>query len=460
MTIIEILGPNKQPLTRADGIGFGLFDAAFENDAPSIWNSDREEDNFVGHDSRRFYIRLTNPIASSIVKLKNGTRSVEAAWFTTYANGKILDDNQGSPQVTLLEHGHNTGVFVSKGLMLVTTTIDRALPTCGGIPSLYSACPTRPIENHTSLKVVGSKDHRTRLGSMFGQVVATYSTWSAQTPFFTQCHVFPPAERRRVPMQIFILMRADNTPVVNPQIWLNTQLKVARAIYERLGVFLQTVEHPFAEKIIISGSHLKVRKAFGGLDGKDFVYLYRADGVHLTGATNNDAIELCKMFQRSNDTIRVFIFESLEKNDNGRAFPDSDWGDPSRGSIFIKTATNMDLPILADEIGHLLTNKPERFGRAAYFTHDGTRRIPGFCNSGGGHFTRPGIFNGVRLANRFVNKNNSFGGSGNRLWDVSVMEQSEECIGNLPNTSPKAMSRTFNQFIDIREHNAFVRRGA
>lgn len=422
---LEFLGLDKKVLrTGVDGIHFGLFDNAVERDPdppqwPPSWdpllNQEKEDKNFVGADSRRFYIQVKNPDDRDIQTLSNGTRIIKVYWSTTYSNDNILDDNKGSSNITLMEE--TPGAFVSRGLMLVTTNEDNEYPTHCGIPTLYPTPQDRRV---------GDSDHRTRRGSMFGKVHAKYNFFDVYTP------VYPTSEQKSLPLQIFAIAGANGRPAMYLD-FFTSSLSRSRAIYERLGIFLYTIEHPDAERFAASGQRTDVRKVKGGLGGKDFFYLVNSRS-NINSFTENDKKQVCSDYTRTNNIIRVFIIGKLASGSMGEAYGDDNTA-PMHGSVFIQSDSDPLRMFLAHEVGHLLTDKSSCYGTISDMNLDPSN--PYSKNNGGGHFTRP------RGNNRFIHFYNVLGGgTRSRLWDVDVEETS---------VCDTIQKRTFNQFKDIRK---------
>ena len=78
-------------------------------------NGQPENDNFVGLDRHRFYIRVRDPAAT--------TPTVRASWRTLLGNLRD-DDAPASQQVTLTAMSPPLNAFVSKALMLATDDTD------------------------------------------------------------------------------------------------------------------------------------------------------------------------------------------------------------------------------------------------------------------------------------------------------------------------------------------------
>ena len=416
--VLEFLGPQRQAIIQdTTAVGFGLFDGAVEQDpnprsgppaADPLLNEESEARNFVGSDSRRFHIRLTNPPPEDPELLADGRRVVKVELFTTFGTGQVLDNNDGQPMVTLVEEG--PGVFISRGLMLTTTIGDQRLATNCGIANRYPGADVRRF---------GQTDHRIRLATMFGRVNARYAP-SDQSKAKTEIAtlVFPVSQRKRLPLQILVVARADGSPSVTTGSVLGRSLRKTREIYERLGIFVQTAAHPIAETN-------SLRKDFGGLEGRDFLYVIRPVNSRSTFGRQEKDIA-AQRFPRTSDLIRVFFTQDPGSRDS---FPDVDHPLPVRGSVFIPDDGNPSEALMAHEVGHLLTDKSTHFGLIA-----DPNTSPPFPNQGGGHFQRP------LGQNRFIHFYNLLGGTRFRLWNVFVTEQSD----HVP-----PQTKTFNQVQDI-----------
>lgn len=125
-------------------VRFGLWDNAFDS-SNGVRNANEEAGNFVGSDSRRFYFEICNPTANADPAVAD---TMQAEWYTLKSDGGD-QDHPATDTVTLTETGPNTGIFVSKALMLVSDNVDNAQPTNTGLPSGGPAG-------------IGSADHRLR----------------------------------------------------------------------------------------------------------------------------------------------------------------------------------------------------------------------------------------------------------------------------------------------------------
>ncbi len=116
-------------------VRFGLWDHAFDSSTPAnVLNGTTEATNFVGSDTRRFYLRIYDPADN---KNPAVAETITVDWYTQTSTGSDDDHpgysgEDGDDTITLTETGPNTGVFVSKGLMLVADNIDNAQTTDPG----------------------------------------------------------------------------------------------------------------------------------------------------------------------------------------------------------------------------------------------------------------------------------------------------------------------------------------
>jgi hypothetical protein len=120
-------------------VRFGLWDHAFSTinpptpitttlSTPTLNNGSTESTNFVGSDSRRFYLRLYDPADN---KNPAVAETITVDWYTQTSTGSD-DDHPTVDTITLTETGANTGVFVSKALMLVSDDVDNQQSTDPG----------------------------------------------------------------------------------------------------------------------------------------------------------------------------------------------------------------------------------------------------------------------------------------------------------------------------------------
>jgi hypothetical protein len=412
------------PRTRS--VGFGLFDHAFErqfNPGPPaydrtdpILNEAAEARNFVGADSRRFYVRLRDDHPAAPGALPDGRRFVTARWYTRDRECQVLDDNRGASELTLVEIA--PGEFESAALMLVSWEEDGELEPCSGIDGRY--------RSGSELRGRGCSDHRLRLGSLDGDLVISYP---AEPDLVARA--FMPAERRRLPLCLFAASTSGlGEPVTTPDEVFGTSLRRAMRIYASVGVAVETAAHPVAEALLSAGDR-RIRKVPGG--PRDFYYLIdgpalfgrRADLARLSADTFGG---FCRQFPNRERTVRVLYVAGFDDGKFGMAYPECDF--PRRveaGACACQAERYPERALMAHEVGHILTDKSGLYGTIADQTN-GFRQM-------GGHFSRPAD----PPDNRFIHFYNLMGGSRYRLYDVDVVEA--------PAGAPP---RTFNQYRDIR----------
>lgn len=244
--------------TRISFVRFGLWDSAFRMIEPTaganeiLFNEASERDNFIGADSRRFYIRILHPAMA-------GAGRIQADWVTTYANGRIQDSNakldqpsRSEPRITLLER--TRGVFASNALMLTVGDVD-----AGAVREVVpSQDRTRRLELRThsgftdgsvetGLRARGESNFRIRQGSMFGSIRVTYpSGGTTRVEKFTPIFRREPDERRRLQVEVVVVRDAsNNAPViadvrsVGSRFWKG-HVQRMREVYERVGIYVQT----------------------------------------------------------------------------------------------------------------------------------------------------------------------------------------------------------------------------
>jgi hypothetical protein len=244
-------------------------------------------------------------------------------------------------------------------------------------------------------------------------------------------HAFLPAERRRLPLCLFVASTAGLAkPVTTPDEVFGTSLHRATRIYASIGIGVETAAHPVAEALL-SARDRRIRRVSGG--PRDFYYLIdgptlfgrRADLGRLSADTFG---AFCRQFPNRERTIRVLYVAAFDDGKFGMAYPECDF--PRRveaGACACQAERYPERALMAHEVGHVLTDKSSRYGTVADQTN-GFRQL-------GGHFSRPAD----PPDNRFIHFYNLMGGSRYRLYDVDVAE-----------APPGAPARTFNQYRDIR----------
>ncbi|MEP7119803.1 MAG: hypothetical protein ABJE95_02790 [Byssovorax sp.] len=228
----------------ADELRFGFWDNFMDFSAPLPGQTARlqllntqelETRNLCGGDSRRFYITLEDPGAA-------GKGFVEVDWWTAYANSDArvagtVHDDPGS-KMALIETGKSTGVFISKGLMLVNDAADRSV----GVHSGISASDPLLGKAHGGVRTDKQSNYRLRRAGMFGFSVASYQSKAMKAPVTVVAPVFLPANRRLMPVQVYVVKKSKGgAPSIPVADIASVDLRVLTETYERHGIWVWTM---------------------------------------------------------------------------------------------------------------------------------------------------------------------------------------------------------------------------
>jgi hypothetical protein len=475
--LIQFLNADKKPLDIKTGTRIGLFDQAVEKDPDEkhltdfrhdpMLNDIKEEDNFIGADSRRFYIQV-NDKNPTRVKALGGNKFVEVDWMTLSQSGNVMDDNGGQlgTRITLQEVPGKPGTFLSRALMIVSQERDLHIgPTHSGYEKVYPA--------ESVLRPKGSSDFRLRLGELFGKVKACYPVGDIQENserIQALAPVFSSKDVRYVPLHFFILTDevVDAIVVHHLQQTLAAVLKKVRDVLAPVGIFPYTVAHSVPDAML-RAKRSQVHRISVASDPRDFAYaianttVRRANGepVAIDKLTHDDQERLATLYRFERHTLRVFLTKGIVSTTGepnfGLSFSDNIWGETKlRSSLFSIPDLAPNSQIIAHELVHLLTDKPPEFGQV------GDPMVPTF-NNHGCHYQRPEF----PTNNRFRHFYNLMGGFERkeekfrfRLWDVDVIEESQKETYHghknknffVDNTRPPVDPfKIFNQYNDIRK---------
>ncbi|HEX8651032.1 MAG TPA: OmpA family protein [Pyrinomonadaceae bacterium] len=369
------------PTANAPAVTFvrmGMWDNAFDA-AGAVLNTAVEANNFAGADTQKFHLRVNDP---------SQRQSVNVEWSTLDQNGNNLD-NPANKTITLVETAAGSGVFISRGLLLVTDNDDQLQPTHSGLPA--------GLPDTGLIRNINQTNHRVRRASMLGRMLAIYP---GSIPVRVELPVFEraPDFRRRLPLQIFVLRGITGAPVTptgaGAQIWTR-DLRIIRETYERIGISVSTEVAPgtlAADIQTFQGDRLVLVTPPAALVG--VTVFSKPRRTLLAGAVTKIA-----------DTVCVFYVPNFDSTDRGVSSPDVDQGEPARGTAFINVSNTASGPYSpAHEIGHLLTDKS--------------------VFSNGGHYNEPTLPAGNRLHD---DQNLMRGGTSvtegvtetKRLWDAN-----------------------------------------
>jgi hypothetical protein len=194
-----------------------------------------EKDNPCGGDSRRFYLRVTDPAAA-------GDKFVTVQWWTTFSSKATdLQDDPGS-LLHLFETGPKSGVFTSRGLMLVNNAFDRShLQPDSGIdpkePALGAAA-----SKHAGRRADTDSNFRLRRAGMHHFGFSSYTPTRTPKSTFVSTGVPVFANPRTCGLQVYVLRdKPGGSPVYPLKDIFDKDLPLVTECYSRVGVWCWTM---------------------------------------------------------------------------------------------------------------------------------------------------------------------------------------------------------------------------
>lgn len=391
---VEVVDQPNNAAAAATFARMGLWDRAFRLVAGgpnTVFNDPVEANNFAGADSRKFHLRVRDAASRN-------AGHVNVNWRTLDRNNNDLD-NPANNFISLAETPPNSGIFISRGLILVTDNDDRDQPTHHGLPAAIPQTPPVVTLPGNNLRARGESNHRVRRGSMFGDMIAEYrptaqSTLPVRLPVFERTPDF----RRSLPLQIFVLRGVTGAGVISTapgdSIWVR-DLRIIRETYERLGISVNTVVAP--------GTPAADIQTFQG----DSIVLVTPPAA-LVGVTAFDRARetlLAQAVTKIADTACLLYVPNFTSTNRGESWPDVDQAEPLRGTAFVNVSRRAGGPYSpAHELCHLLTDKSTTVN--------------------GGHYNTPTLPAGNRLTdaqNHMRNGTSAVEGviETKRLWDAA-----------------------------------------
>jgi hypothetical protein len=341
--------------TAADEVQMGLFDnfVEFAPGKPARLLADvSEADNWVGGDSRRFYLRVIDPGAKGRKFLEG-----DVEWWTSFANNDRRDhganevEDDPSSKLSLFEVPTKPGVFVSRGLMIVGDKEDRAFPTNSGISTGHPL-----FGSHGGLRTDQQSNFRTRRGGMHSFAVAAYTPKGSSTPIKSQVvPVFKPTSQRLIPLQVYILRTSIGAaPSIDPDLVFANDLLETTETFGRIGLWCWT----FVSATDAAKSGVSVVKASSGIPYTVAV-VDPPPGVNVSAVGDSEEFAIAKQFPGEPNTLRLFFVPSLASGNLGRSFNPS--GSPVAapekvGACFV-SVSQRTVYTAAHEMGHVLTDK-------------------------------------------------------------------------------------------------------
>lgn len=310
----------------ARSVRFGLWDGAWTPDGQLVEPGTNFEafripagQSFIDRDSRRFWLRVTDPA------LPPRTRFVNATWGTEPARAP------GTPSHQALEGGSSSQI---------------ELPALAGNPGVFAEA-LMLVNDPDDYRIAQEFDPgRTRLSSMFEVVTASYSRGNVSAPPVS-VPVFAPEERRSLRLEIFM-----SDPPGQPA-WTE-DLRVARTIYARYGIWIW-VDGPVPPHAPGTPSQEPPPAQLEPLHAN---ILTRANDLFATLAFDHGP-------RPGRPGIRVFYLPRLPNRDRGQSMPPSlDFStfvdsrgaalrDEAHGIVCIDANSRTRLT-LAHELGHVL----------------------------------------------------------------------------------------------------------
>ncbi len=322
---------------------FGLWNHAYETTPAVVHelrNGQAEAANFIGSDRRRFYIRGSDPAAT--------TQRITARWKTLKSD-RSDDDAPATMDITLTETRAGSHVYVSKAIMLVTDDPDARQDTHSGLtPPLIDA----------GTRHRGQSNHRLRRATMDGFVFAEYTPASGTAvnvtlPLFQRT---PHDERGRVKVNVISYTSAVAGYLKAKPEYIRDQFEHANHRWNQIG--LQIDQQPTKEFALPAG--------LLGPDARYHIELVEpGTGPHEI-ALLNDLIP--RVPNRSVTAVFLPIaganaFASIYAAEPATAHPLQD-----RFFVFIHTLLGLDDETLAHELAHIFFNRGDTDTEAQFFT--------------------------------------------------------------------------------------------
>lgn len=316
----------------ATALMFGLWNRGYVTSGASageIRNNAAENDNFVGLDQRRFYVRVRDSAATAA--------TVTARWRTVTAAGGNVDA-PASQDVTLSRV--SAGVYVSRALMLVTNDVDANL-------RVHSGLTTGP---DAGLRNRGQSNHRLRRATLESNVVADYAPASGGSRVSVTLPVFPrnPDLRRRLSVRI-----CHYGITVDPAIQAQIDAQFARANLRWMQTGLQIDQGDVIQRAIVASA----RNAAG-----------EYTGTRLSQAEADACNDLMRVIP---DQTVTACFTRLAPGGGFNAYATRGFSRlmnlGERYFIFINLDLNVNDDTLAHELHHVIHNRGDAASGDQFF---------------------------------------------------------------------------------------------
>jgi outer membrane protein OmpA-like peptidoglycan-associated protein len=196
---------------------FGLWDRAYDA-AGNLINDAPEANNFIGRDIRRMHFRIRNAGVTA--------NHLIIDWRTLEADRTTNVDAPASQQLVLPETATGSGIFISRGVMLVTDDTDANQRTHSGLAA--------PLPS-PGIQLRGATNHRLRRAQMDGFVHGKLSPQAGVRLTIT-LPVFDrnPEERRR--LQVRVIRYTDPSFVAATDPYIAAQFQHANDRWNQIGI--------------------------------------------------------------------------------------------------------------------------------------------------------------------------------------------------------------------------------
>jgi hypothetical protein len=335
-----------------DFVRIGLWDNAFVGDHQfTTVNSGAYPDfDFIGKDSRRFYLELYNPDLNTN---SNEMETVDVVWRTAFHDATD-DDYPDHAEITLKETHFDTGVFKSRPLMLVTDITDYAQNTM----DLQTGLEVGIAEPNHRLRMV-SFDDRTNHSQVDGLIVVDYPMESGEDFGTTYATVFKrtPDERHQININFINFEDATDTasPILpTPQGVIDEQMSFIRSRYATLGI-KANISYGSDHTIDLTGFTSRPT------DFNLAAVMRTSDPANPSDDQQFLITSFRSIYLESpGDTLICLFIDKFVDLTRGQAFADvwvanEDW----KNYIFIGGKTNAIRATGAHEIGHMLLNEDD-----------------------------------------------------------------------------------------------------
>jgi hypothetical protein len=406
---LEIVDSATATASAATFVRIGLWDHAFDTTSGSLHNAQAEAANFVGADSRHFFLRVRDAAASG---------EVQVAWRTVFASTGADDDARAQPDVTLTESSAASHVFLSRALMLVTSDVDRNQATHSGLSAGHA---------DAGLRTNAQRNHRlrrTRIDATHQLDSATATLYGAAGPAPQRARITAPAfrrtpeDRRRVRVHLVNVRRTAGGTGILTAARRDQVIGLFQSIYGVCGIYAEVDEIMLDPPASCIGWPVRYPADPIAVDPSVQGFSFPGGTNLVPSATQTAIINAARALPAfaANDIYVVCVARVYSTvppppgpglvSGGGEAFPDS-WtaaGSTARGFSFVGvSATN----VLAEvhEVTHITTN---------------------LRNVAGGHFdlgaataTTPGPIDGKNLMHRFALIFANAISDSRRLWNTS-----------------------------------------